>query len=355
MMKEKILILAKKMSKIYKDELLIIFDEDKSEIENDLQELINEGDLQEIGNDVFAFVRKNEGIVKNIDSEKLYQVKIPDFDDQKGFSIKVDDENFLEKYNDAPYWIKKKAYKYLKLLKETECLLGKKLDEFVKNWNCENYDLKTTSSAIYKIRKIIKNYGSEGLLVYACHHKRTGGMIDQELYSIFKDLYLKYNGPSLRECVEKVKEEYFKNNPSIPEDEFPANYIFLNRLKKEYTNPEIDNIRNSKVIEEFQNVLQYKNIISNFLNSEDFLCRSKTTQIQYIAYLYNHIIPYFGELEIKDITSDKIKEFEKYKFEQGFKKETIEAYVNALKMGINYYYKSKLGVYKYYKNGKNFD
>jgi hypothetical protein len=345
MIKEKILKLAKGMVKFHIDELTMILNKNKKEIDKYLFELIKEGVLEKIENEIYLYKGTN-CTIKN-----LYEIIIPDFNNLKGFTVKVDDKDFLDKYKKAPFWIKKKAYKYLLLLKETNCITGKKLKAFIKDWNREHIELKTNPTSIYRIRNIVEKYGSSGLLLYACNHRKSI-IIDQELYNTFKDLYLKREAPSLKSCIEKLRKDYFKNNTKMLKEEFPDNYWFIYKLKKDYSDIEIKAFRSKKTIQEPENFKKYKNIVQMYLDSEDFQSRSKRAQLLYLSYLNNHLIPYFGEFEIKDMTSDSIKEFEKYKFEQGFKETTIKYFIIALKTAVCYHYKFITGLYEHLNNCK---
>lgn len=67
-------------------------------------------------------------------------------------------------YSNAPSWAKLKADKYLTILNAAVGLKGDRLKEFIRTWNQENPELKTSYQSILRARKAYEQQGVGGLL-----------------------------------------------------------------------------------------------------------------------------------------------------------------------------------------------
>jgi predicted transposase YbfD/YdcC len=145
-----------------------------------------------------------------------------------------DEEYFL-----SPEWAKKQANKYLTVIKYARGLKGKELRAFIKEWNENNPEFKTSYQSVQIARRTLYKEGRMGLLAkYGKSKGKTS--VKDEYFEMFKELYLTVLKPSMKTCAKEVKEHFgIKNN-----EFFPSPISFLRRLKREMTQREIDYARN---------------------------------------------------------------------------------------------------------------
>ena len=152
---------------------------------------------------------------------------------------RVPEETEDEQFFLSPEWAKKQATKYLMIIKAARGFKGKMLRKFVKDWNEENPDFKTSYQSIQRARQILYKEGRMGLLA---KYGKTKGItsVKDEHFQLFKELYLTVLKPSMKACTREVKEHFgIKDNES-----FPSPISFLRRLKREMAQSEIDYARN---------------------------------------------------------------------------------------------------------------
>ena len=152
---------------------------------------------------------------------------------------------FEAKYSDAPSWAKQQAEKYVRILDASAGLKGKKLEEFVENWNNnENEEYTTSYPSIIKMRKRYFRYGVAGLLSKHGQHL-TGSSVPDDYFNYFKDLYLIEGGPSLRSCRDLTL-GYAVRELGADRNNFPSFMAFKRRLDKEIPEQSIYLARNGQ-------------------------------------------------------------------------------------------------------------
>jgi len=149
-------------------------------------------------------------------------------------------EEELRIYNSAPENARKKGDKYLRIIKLTHGATGKRLIDFIRYWNNQYPELKTSTSSVMKARKKLHEEGLLSLLTKYSTHNKGKTCVREDMYSRFKDLYLHESCPSMSSCYEKVRQEFLN---SIEEWKFPSYVSFRKRLKDEFTQREIDSLR----------------------------------------------------------------------------------------------------------------
>lgn len=137
----------------------------------------------------------------------------------------------LLNYSDAPSWAKFQAKKYLPILKESLCLKGQKLKDFIDNWNKNNPEITTSYSSLIRMRQRYFKYGVSGLI---SRHgtNSTKSTVSNIYYDYFKRLYLKEGAPSLFSCWEQTL-GYAIKNYDIEKNTFPSFMSFKRRLDRE--------------------------------------------------------------------------------------------------------------------------
>ncbi len=144
----------------------------------------------------------------------------------------VEEDVEAELYARAPEWARRKADKYLMILKATEGLKGEELMSFINEWNQKHPDFKTSYQRVMDARKRYKEQGIAGLL--AQYGKRAGKTkIKDEWFEYFKACYLKEGAPSLKSCWLRTLGYAKGQDSSIEVEGFPSAMTFLRRLERE--------------------------------------------------------------------------------------------------------------------------
>lgn len=159
---------------------------------------------------------------------------------QKKINTKKKDDN-SGTYSNVPEWSKAQAYKYINIIKDTINLKGKKLEEFIKEWNNKHPENKTSYPSIIRMRRRYNVSGISGLLSQRGNINRS--LVEDKYFNYFKNLYLTENAPSLRSCWDSTI-GYAIRTDNINKDNFPSHTSFLRRLKKEVPTKSIYLARN---------------------------------------------------------------------------------------------------------------
>jgi hypothetical protein len=132
----------------------------------------------------------------------------------------------------APEWSRRKAEKYLSLIRASEGLKGHDLKTFLENWNSQNSDLQTSYSRLLDARK---RYQAEGIAALLAKYGKTSGdtcVTDQD-FAYFKGEYLKEGGPSLYSCWLRTLGRATTLDAAVTEAEFPSYKAFERRLQRD--------------------------------------------------------------------------------------------------------------------------
>lgn len=144
---------------------------------------------------------------------------------------KASDDPSLDLYNKAPYWAKKKADKYMRLLNETKGLKGQALKNYISDWNTRNHENKTSYASLMRAKKDYQKYGLSGLLAQYGQNKGKN-KVDDRCFEYFKSLYLLEGSPSGYSCW-LMTLGYAKETLGMDIADFPSLSSFKRRLSKE--------------------------------------------------------------------------------------------------------------------------
>lgn len=146
-------------------------------------------------------------------------------------NIKKDSDVDDKKYSEAPLWARFQADKYFSVIKECQNLRGKRLEEFINNWNQNNPNHQTSYSSIIRMRRRYFKNGISGLLSH--HGSRAGVSVVNDLYfEYFKNLYLVEGAPSVQSCWDLTLGYAMRAN-GIDKSTFPSCRSFIRRLERE--------------------------------------------------------------------------------------------------------------------------
>lgn len=338
--KMQILKLAKSLNRFSIDDILTMLDACGQEIQKNLSELENESVIKKIGETQYLYVKlKTNKEFKKSKNAKIAIKKI-NFEVKKLKEItpfKVFNKNEeLKLYESAPDWAKRRATKYISLIKLVGRLKGKQLDKFLKKIGKKYPELKTTYPTFKQNQA---KYMKQGLRAFIpINGKRNKySIVDEDMYRYFKEVYLNTDGLSMHKCVELVKENKQFKNAIIP------GYLAFKRLLyKEYNQEEIEKMRYREIdlpeipdtkiklthALDFQKQLnlsfeKYTDAVEYYLESKEFKKQKEKLKSIERGFLKNHLSPFFAELKIDKITQEKVDEFYKLKLKEGLSTDSI--------------------------------
>ncbi len=110
---------------------------------------------------------------------------------------------------EIPEYNRKKRDKYLYLLKITRGLHGKKLMEFIDEYNKLNHSNRTSYANLIRKRNAYVRYGDVALISKFGTPRKPYYPDMEDYYAIFKKFYLSNYGISFEEC-RKMSQKYFR-------------------------------------------------------------------------------------------------------------------------------------------------
>lgn len=138
----------------------------------------------------------------------------------------------FQKYSDAPQWSKCQVDKYIQVLSVTQKIKGRALQQFISEWNKNNFNNQTSYSSIIRMRKRYEEFGVCGLLArYGNNSGRT--IIADKYFDYFKILYLVEGAPSLQSCWDLTLGYAMQQEPNLNKRMFPSPITFKRRLERE--------------------------------------------------------------------------------------------------------------------------
>ena len=237
---KKIRYLSRKLKAFTFEDIFLLAETPKEKLQNTLQELITEGVLKKT-NQGFVYCEfkqippSTEPVVRNFAPKVVQEEDFVKFTEIYTPNIKNLTPQELEK---IPEYNRKKRDKYLHLLKITNGLHGKKLMEFIKEYNELNPSNKTSYANLIRKRNAYVRYGDSALISNFGTPRKPYYTDMEDYYAIFKNFYLTDYGVSLKKCRENVAKIF-----QIPLEKFPSVMSFRRRLYKDFTKEELRNIR----------------------------------------------------------------------------------------------------------------
>ena len=234
-MKNQILKAIKGLKNFTIEDLELITGFDEAEILESIKEL----SVKNSGN-IYTFEKPEIQITKTqVRKEKLKLQKVK-LQETKILKLLTFPEDELKIYNSAPEWARKKGDKYLRIIKLTRGATGKSLRDFIRYWNNQYPDIKTSFASVMRAKKKLQEEGLLSLVTKYSLHNKGKSIVTEDMYSRLKDIYLSENCPTLSSCYEKVKQEFINSDDAW---RFPSYVSFRKRLKDEFTQNEINLFR----------------------------------------------------------------------------------------------------------------
>lgn len=237
---KKIRYLSRKLKAFTFEDIFLLAETPKEKLQNALQELVKEGVLKKT-NQGFVFCEfiqippPTEPVVKNTATRFIQDEEFVKFTEIVTPNTKNLTSQELE---EIPEYNRKKRDKYLHLLKITRGLHGKKLMEFIDEYNQLNSSNRTSYANLIRKRNAYVRYGDIALISKFGTPRKPYYPDMEEYYAIFKKFYLSNYGVSIRKSRENTAKIF-----QIPLEKFPSVMTFRRRLCKDFSPEEIRNIR----------------------------------------------------------------------------------------------------------------
>ncbi len=237
---KKIRYLSRKLKAFTFEDIFLLAETPKEELQTELQELIKEGVLKKtnqgfVYSEFIQIPPPTESLVKNIATRVIHNedfVKFAEFYTPKARNLSPKELEEIPEYN------RQKRDKYMHLLKITNGLHGKNLMEFIKEHNKLNPSNRTSYANLIRKRNAYVKYGDSGLISKFGTPRKPYYPDLEDYYAVFKKFYLSNYGMSLEKCRENVAKIF-----QISLEKFPSSMTFRRRLYKDFSKEEIKNIR----------------------------------------------------------------------------------------------------------------
>lgn len=142
-----------------------------------------------------------------------------------------DPEIEMELLDRAPAWARKKAHKYIALIRATEGMKGEALKFFLAEWNQKYPDMASSYPRLMDAKKAYEVEGMAALL--ADYGKKAGRTsVREDWFEFFKSIYLKEGGPGVYHSWLTTYGFCRKMDATLTKENFPSYKAFENLLKK---------------------------------------------------------------------------------------------------------------------------
>jgi hypothetical protein len=138
------------------------------------------------------------------------------------------------------------ALAWLDILKKTEGMTYKQLEEFCRIQKLEQPDLKICVSLVYAKRAAYKNLGIVGISPLWGQARKGTSKIPEIAFERFVRLFFTERGPGVKACHFETFGYMKSQKPNLEWKEFPRPSAFYRLLKSRYTQSEIDYRRKGK-------------------------------------------------------------------------------------------------------------
>ncbi len=137
-----------------------------------------------------------------------------------------------EIYAAAPEYNRRKADKYMELIKLTDGMGRSEIESFCAEWNRVYPDCKTSYNSIAAARKAYRDSGVAALLGRLGSNAGNTKIDDQD-FEYWRALYLKEGAPGAVSCWKKAFGAALLRDESLGKQSFPSYMSFLRRLERE--------------------------------------------------------------------------------------------------------------------------
>ena len=340
-MKQKILKLIKILNKFTIDDILSMDDFEEKEVSEILSELENSGIINKISKEEYIYFPNGKAEAQT--SNRLHSLNIEKRKDLTDIKTLFSKDEEQEVYENASPNAKRRIVKYYTILKIASQFDNRCIEAFLKQFSKEHPEYKISPSTFYRIRLKYAQYGIRGLIPNYAPGAQSA--VPPEMYDEFKNMYLKPNAQSVKECVRQLANTYDKMSVPTPQcfrrllnKEFTPELVAQMR-EKSYRLPDLNFSQEEKLkIDEISNK-SYENFIDGAKAYLEYLAKLRRTQdIQVkINAVRLHIIPFFKNYKFSEITQDVIFSFQNKKISEGYSRKYLIIYSKELEIIIKKY------------------
>ena len=337
-MKQKLLKLIKTLKTFKKEDLLSVLEDDSFDLDSFLNQLISQKMIKEIGINMYAFIgdlekklNKNhikvnpnvnkwlsvnfKGDIKNINFNKINPVTF------------FDDETYGKIYEEANDESKANIVRNYSLMKLASTYSGRELAQFLFDISKINPDLKISYSGFIAKKRHFKQRGIDAFLKKD-HIDKNVRRYPQEILDEFEKMYLSSDKYSYKHCVAILKTKYGK-------EFIPTSATLSRYMNSKYTPEELLAKRKNspkEIINKFYDINRTAKSLPNKLFYKftlDYMERQNLSQAS-ICSIRRHIIPFFGDYNIDDITPELAMKFQSEMLKEGLAIGTIKSVITTL-------------------------
>ncbi len=260
--------------------------------------------------------------VKNNCNGDLNNLSLKTIDPCLFFDKKTETEHF----NNLNAIQKRNVIKYYILYKATTNLMGKTLYKKVRDISNQYPALKCAPETV-----VAKNraYRLEGINAFV---PREGYLppkrFSQEVLNKFENLYLNPKRYSYQHCIKLLEKEF--DPVDIPADTTMSKY-----LKKKYSmeyilakrNPSPEIYNSNKYASMETEKIDFKTM--KFIDAAHKFMKERHSEGSF-SFLQTHLIPYFKDTELKDISQNMAEDFQDIKISEGYSIASVRCMMNIL-------------------------
>lgn len=338
-MKQQIKKLCKQLKKFDFDDILSILELPEDEVQTILQELISEKFISQLTKTEYAYV---PNIIPHSQVEVLpknQEIKASEFElsfNTKSLLAKHEDQQKI--FDNATEYNKRHIVKCLNLFRLTNGLAGKEIIKVLKDIAKENPDYKMGYSTYLKWKSAYFRQGLTGLLK-AYPQPKNKCLTTKELLDEFEKIYLTPKRYSAKIAWEILKTKYLDKQIPIIQSFYRAinkaySQEYINKKRSEcFKLPELNTISPTKTKK-----ITYEKVKAAL---DDYLKQLENkkdeTSVCSKGYIKNHLYPYWSKYSFKDITQEKLINYQSKMLANGYSIASIKRFVSLFQKIIKKY------------------
>ncbi len=338
-MKQQIKKLCRQLKRFNFDEIASILELPENEVQSVLEELISEKFVTQLSITEYAYVPnviqhsraeippKNQ-TTKTSKSDLTFDIT----------TLLATHEDQQKIFDNATDYNKRHIIKCLNIFRLTNGLSGKEIIKILKDIAKENPDYKMGYSTYLRWKSAYFRHGLTGLLKTYPPPKNKS-LTAKELLEEFEKIYLTPKRYSARIAWEILKTKY-------PDKQIPSVQSFHRAINKAYSQEYINKKRsesfklpelNTKFTRKPDKKLyeKVKGAFDDYLKLLDE--KRDDTSITAKGYIKNHLYPYWSKYNFKDITQDKLVNYQSKMLSEGYSVASIKRFVSLFQKIIKKY------------------
>lgn len=251
MIQKKIHRLVRLINKFTFDDIAITLElnkEDEKKAHKYLSSLIKKGIIRKISADMYQYIDNQAKTPAKKYGQIFREHKVAPKVRINPKVIDISKDDNYQLYLNSSATIKKRIDKYLAVIQASEGLKGSHLESFLKQWNKQFPEMKTSRSSLLNAKK---SFISGGLAALLLNRKTPENNSKKEVYDVmynyFKGYYLTHKAIFLTKAYNLAIKKFKRLNPEINTFKMPTHSYFRKRLAADFTKEEIRQFRTIKI------------------------------------------------------------------------------------------------------------